>query len=156
LPSALVLLGVGAAFFAWKAWHISYDDRGFYMDKHWKEVRRSDSDLVMALNVTAALNTPSTLTMHVETLGKVCPDVTIRGLHPVIPPDLDLKGSETLEPREDVRQYSFEGFRRPAKITFYLTLSNVGSMAPPDKCFIGSINSDGAKAKEETSKGKEQ
>jgi hypothetical protein len=132
--SVFLLAAIGVGIFAWNAWQYAYNPAGVYEQRHWTTVSRANDRCIMSKKLIAALNKPSKITFLVITEPLACPHVRILNLHPVVT-GVDLKGAETIEQTDSGREFTFEGFRRPAVLTFRLMLSDVGSSPGPEACF---------------------
>jgi hypothetical protein len=142
----LVICVVGISIFAWDAWHYVYNPVGVYEQRHWTKVHETNSGCVMSWKLVAALNKPAKVVFRVVTSPRVCPKATIQNLHPVVS-GVDLDGAETGEQSGDGREFTFNEFRRPAELTFFLTLSNIDSSADPETCFQHMLRVTGDSAK---------
>lgn len=111
---------------------------------------------MLSSKLIAATSNASKITLRVTTKPKACPQVTIQNLHPVVSGGLDVKGAETGEQSLSGREFSFDGFRRPAQLTFYLTLGNLNSSTDPESCFLSELGVTGGSSSPESSQEKKE
>lgn len=127
---------------SWTACQFEYNDQGFFSMRHWQVEPGREGETKLFMQIMAASNAPAQLVIKVETNPGACPGILIEDFAPELPHGIDVQGAETLEPQPNVRQFTFENFRRPELINFHLTLRNVSSVSRPEDCFSSSATSD--------------
>jgi hypothetical protein len=153
--SVLSVVVVGIGILSWNSWHFYYDDRGVYQERRWRKISQREDRCMLSWRLIAATKNANQVTLRVTTKPNACPRVTIENLHPLASGS-DFKGAETGEQSVSGREFSFDGFRRPAQLTFFLTLGNLSPSVDPRSCFSKDLTIIGSPASPENSEEKKE
>jgi hypothetical protein len=151
---------VGLVGLTWNQWQYLCE-QGICHQRHWDIVDRTGDRWIMSWQLQAAESDPRRVVISIRVDRTHCQRTIVENLHPVVVRNgstgVRIDGAETgPKGSSEFRQYTFEGFRRPAVLRFLLTLVDVDSSVHPEDCIYMDLSVDDSSPDSKKSEQKEE